>query len=167
MAIQRLNTNPPDALLTLRVDDGTTHSTDTTTWLDVGAGYPSGALGGAKIVPAKAATLVLDFAATTNAGAGDTITVTVMYTNTEDGSNPGQGDTGALAKTVTLRTFAGSASADDYVGRHMWQVTNITEPDGAGSETSYRFVGFRVDFASSASAQWGGYVADGNEVGVC
>lgn len=167
MTINKITTPAPDSELTLRVDDGTTHSTDTTLWIDLGPGYTFGNLSRTASVPTQAFELVMAIAASANADAGHTVGIKVLLTNAEDASNPGQGDTGSLVATETLYTFAGSASANDYVGRYVWGFDNIVEVAGGGAApTACRFVGVQVDFATGATMKWGAYVVPKGMTGI-
>lgn len=167
MTINKITTPAPDSELTLRINDGTTHSTDTTLWIDVGPGYTFGNLGRTASVPTRAFEMVMDITASTNTDAGHTVAVQILLTNTEDASNPGQGDTGSLVATETIRTFAGSASADDYVGRYVWPFDNIVEVAGGGAApTACRFIGVKVDFATGATMKWGAHVVPKGMTGI-
>lgn len=103
--VQRHSFDPPDALLALRLSDGTAASTTTTKWYDLGTGYPMG--NNTKQLPVLALDVIVqavEFAATSSG----TMVVTLYHTNDEDGSNPGQGNVGG-GSTVSrvLRTLTG------------------------------------------------------------
>jgi hypothetical protein len=145
----RITTPPPDALLTLRVDDGTEVSTDTTIWLDVGAGYDLGDMDNTRQIPAQRCALIIDFADTTQSSGGDNITINLLLNTSASASG---------ATTLQLRQLL--TGDDGYSGRMVFPVDN--EQDG----TFYRYMGFQVDFASSGAATWGGYVVGGDQVGI-
>lgn len=154
----KLNTPPPDSLLTLRTNDGTEVSADVLTWLDTGAGYPLGDLAATNQVPAQRCVLVVDFDDTTQTSGGDNIDIKLLLTSTE-GSTAGEGDTGAGdLQTITLRAL--TTSDDAFAKKLVFEVDN--EHEG----TFYRFMGFQIDFSASGAATYGAYVVPAGSYGI-
>lgn len=147
--VQRHSFDPPDALLALRLSDGTAASTTTTKWYDLGTGYPMG--NNTKQLPVLALDVIVqavEFAATSSG----TMVVTLYHTNDEDGSNPGQGNVGG-GSTVSrvLRTLTGPANDGDHeILERVYSLLNGVK---------YRFIGVRVAFTGDAASKWSAWMA--------